>query len=588
MDEEKVTDEKKNAEVVKEEPATLKDEKEKQSKPLKPPVISTKVLLVLVVIAVVFVGALGALAYNNYRDTKKIKPAMSATPSPIPSLAVGTASPDRVVDEGVTWLTPQKITDQELFEKSGEDSAYTSTDYYKVGTTLSGGEIILARVNLDAMMGGNTPIHRIIKNGDSYKRIVQNSAEINNDGYFPTKKLTDDSSYVFKSLVPDKIISKDQTDLISVQNPSFPLEKDPESETKKITSTKWGDLYLELAGSYSANDVNQDSSDKTPIVKVARYFIKLNDSTEMSYEVRPKFLRDDNTFDLDYKETKVDGQKYDKFEMGGCGFGLGVFPYLVDSDSLKNNDLIGTQGGSSVYGITNPENKTINYAYMLYKSDNAPGKIDISEFISNFGLVYFVDAYGSPIAYLKSDYKPAIECGKPVVYLYPEKKIDFKVTVGADVTKSEPLYEKFWQGVAYPDGKLEVDGKDYPNLFWEGKGIGQYPKVDFGKVVKSDDVKLTIVSDLKAMSLNDQEISDFLGFWLEKMPKTPYTRISWLTNFELNKLAPLSVKPKPDSVIRVFMDFAPLNTKAEIKNQSLPKFQRKGFTVVEWGGLLKK
>ena len=51
---------------------------------------------------------------------------------------------------------------------------------------------------------------------------------------------------------------------------------------------------------------------------------------------------------------------------------------------------------------------------------------------------------------------------------------------------------------------------------------------------------------------------------------------------------PLKVSPKPDTVIRVFMDFKPLDKKIEIKEQKLTKQTRKGFTIVEWGGSLIK
>lgn len=54
--------------------------------------------------------------------------------------------------------------------------------------------------------------------------------------------------------------------------------------------------------------------------------------------------------------------------------------------------------------------------------------------------------------------------------------------------------------------------------------------------------------------------------------------------------AVLSVTPEADSVLRVFMAYEPVNAeKAEyLKNTTtepeFEKFERKGFTVVEWGG----
>jgi len=89
------------------------------------------------------------------------------------------------------------------------------------------------------------------------------------------------------------------------------------------------------------------------------------------------------------------------------------------------------------------------------------------------------------------------------------------------------------------------------------------------------------------MGLNDKEIADFNEFWLPKMPATPLVRLTWLGTKEMDELAPIAVWPKPDSSIRVFLDFQGLGSKEAITPQILPKYQRKGFTLVEWGGLLR-
>lgn len=47
---------------------------------------------------------------------------------------------------------------------------------------------------------------------------------------------------------------------------------------------------------------------------------------------------------------------------------------------------------------------------------------------------------------------------------------------------------------------------------------------------------------------------------------------------------PLKITPKPDTVIRVMMQFKGVNNYKEIDEQKLYKVERKGFTVVEWGG----
>ena len=46
----------------------------------------------------------------------------------------------------------------------------------------------------------------------------------------------------------------------------------------------------------------------------------------------------------------------------------------------------------------------------------------------------------------------------------------------------------------------------------------------------------------------------------------------------------LIVTPKPDTMIRIVMEYQNLDTKIETKPQQLSPISRQGFTVVEWGG----
>ncbi|MBI5405143.1 MAG: hypothetical protein HY976_02855, partial [Candidatus Kerfeldbacteria bacterium] len=45
--------------------------------------------------------------------------------------------------------------------------------------------------------------------------------------------------------------------------------------------------------------------------------------------------------------------------------------------------------------------------------------------------------------------------------------------------------------------------------------------------------------------------------------------------------------PRPDTVIRVLMDYRPVAAPVAIRPQVLRSIPRTGFTVVEWGGVLR-
>ena len=47
---------------------------------------------------------------------------------------------------------------------------------------------------------------------------------------------------------------------------------------------------------------------------------------------------------------------------------------------------------------------------------------------------------------------------------------------------------------------------------------------------------------------------------------------------------PLEINPKPESLIRIMMDWKGLQNKIEVKEQILNTPKRDGYTVVEWGG----
>ena len=48
----------------------------------------------------------------------------------------------------------------------------------------------------------------------------------------------------------------------------------------------------------------------------------------------------------------------------------------------------------------------------------------------------------------------------------------------------------------------------------------------------------------------------------------------------------MKIEPKPDSILRIFLSIKKLDKIVDIEEQNLERFERKGFTVVEWGGSL--
>lgn len=274
---------------------------------------------------------------------------------------------------------------------------------------------------------------------------------------------------------------------------------------------------------------------------------------------------------------------------------------ITIADNVSDSDFVvagKTADGQTLYDFKDKNNPLVKKTYQDFVTfasppNNPPEGVDmksmnITKFINNHAIFAYKDNMSRWQIYRSSKYSPVWGCGKPVVYLYPVKPTQVTVKVGADVKISDPLYNPStgWHALAYPSGKLIVGNHQYDSLFWEGQGYGDYPGITAGTVVKRSDAVATMRSQLLAQGLNAKEIQDFMDYWSGKVPNKPYIRLTWFTTNEINRLAPLSISPKPDTVFRVFLDMDGLDSPIKLPAQKLHKINRKGFTVVEWGGLL--
>jgi len=175
---------------------------------------------------------------------------------------------------------------------------------------------------------------------------------------------------------------------------------------------------------------------------------------------------------------------------------------------------------------------------------------------------------------------------KPVIYLYPTDTMQVSVTLdlSGQLTCTYPGYADGWDVTAKPDGMLtnQADGKEYSYLYWEGVCDTQY---DFSKgfVVKGQDTAAFLQAKLSALGLTAKEYNEFIVYWLPQMQDNPYNLISF-QGAAYTDTAVLDITPEPDSLLRVFMAYKPLEQYEEVEPQVLPAFEREGFTVVEWGG----
>lgn len=187
--------------------------------------------------------------------------------------------------------------------------------------------------------------------------------------------------------------------------------------------------------------------------------------------------------------------------------------------------------------------------------------------------------------------KPNPETAKPVIYLYPEQetKVNVQLTFNGTLTSTYPtLPPEGWSVTAQPDGTLtDEEGRSYRYLFWEGVANVDW-KQDIGFLVKAEDAREFLEESLTQLGLNELEQNDFITYWLPKLEKNGESFVTFAAE-QYTDNAVLTVTPQPDSVLRVQMLISKVDDSnraafQKLPEQELPRFEREGFVLVEWGG----
>ena len=187
----------------------------------------------------------------------------------------------------------------------------------------------------------------------------------------------------------------------------------------------------------------------------------------------------------------------------------------------------------------------------------------------------------------------SFQSDKPVIYLYPTspQEVSVKLKYDGQLTDIYPGFNQpdGWKVLAQPSGELTDLStlKPYSYLFWEGQPTKEIALPNEGFIVKGSDTVEFLQQKLAYLGLTPKEYNEMIVYWLPKMQHNAYNHVYFATT-SYTDTARLEVEPKPDSVLRVFMVFKPLDQPKQVKEQSLQTFERKGFSVIEWGGSEQK
>ena len=338
----------------------------------------------------------------------------------------------------------------------------------------------------------------------------------------------------------------------------------------KTDKDLWKTNAQEIIDTLSAGDKKLDTSansvhsDYLTIARPNGYFVRLDGDDRYGWIIKKVTKTDEKGVPLLY----IDEMQSDVDEQTDLYNGNKAYKKV--KSKFLGNDLEWLLYNEDNYMQTYVEYDQVSYHIYAY-AESTEKQQDVINFVSG----------------IKENCAGVGIGGKPVIYLYPEKEqeVNVKLDLDGKFTFTYPEYNNGWNVTAKPDGTIISDGKEYSYLFWEG--LMPTFKTDFkeGFVVKGSESAEFLRETLSQMGLTPKEYNEFIVYWAPKLQENEYNKIYFAEEDYTDK-AKLEINPKPDSILRVFMVYEKADENTVLPKQEIKPFERKGFTVVEWGGYL--
>lgn len=529
------------------------------------------------------------------------EPSAAAPAAPAPAPSVATSAPVDTVDAG--WDSPESarlwgvqytapIRDFGALGVALPEGRFDSIGPgYKIGTFIAGpyrgGDLVSARFRTDEPCKGegcDDPMYlRFVRAAGRLVFLARNS-DVGWSGLWPGAfsaagpSLISDSQFAVRAFLAADTILHD-------------------SGTFRLVSRRCKGDSLKIAFRH-------------PLFHAVRFdgqlfYVTRPDGSCLTFEYVPYFTEKEIVWDRPPKALNKSGYSWEKTaEYGHPEVRYDPFVPAAVVQIDRDATVAGhTQRGEPVYELKDPNHPLLKEFYKDYQADvakagesdeNAPGLrppgLSYEEFLAARPFFLWRDPFGRLMRFTNNDLLP-VYMAEPIIYLYPTASLEVHVAAKPlyDIAASIPPYRGGWDVLARPSGTLTdaTDQKTYSYLFWEGRSAIS-PMRQEGFVIPREEVAGFFERMLPRLGLNERESRDFRDAWLPRFHAAPYYFITFVPPETIDRLAPLRVTPKPDAVIRVLMDFRPLWTRMPVKAPDLPTPpQRRGFTVVEWGGILR-
>ena len=214
--------------------------------------------------------------------------------------------------------------------------------------------------------------------------------------------------------------------------------------------------------------------------------------------------------------------------------------------------------------------------------------------IKFLGLFFTVLTYLITTSTFQSCKKDSVECDtcvvayKPNIYLYPIEKTQLIVNLefpkGGKVIKSIPDYGNGWNISVDTNG---IINDSYSYLFYESTQPDIWQR-EYGWTIKVEELESFFKKNLIDYGFIDNEIEDFIDYWIPRLKDSNYYSIYPQTKSTINKVIELKISKKPDNLLRLFYFIEGQdNPEIKLKKPIFNKFERKSFFVTEWGVILE-
>ena len=177
---------------------------------------------------------------------------------------------------------------------------------------------------------------------------------------------------------------------------------------------------------------------------------------------------------------------------------------------------------------------------------------------------------------------------KPNIYLYPTKQIILQVSIifpsGGAIIESIPAYNNRWDIIVEESGLIN---NEFEYLYYESRtpDFYQYEK---GWIINRLHIKEFFKDNMLEYGFNTKEIDDFTLYWIPQLQHSDLYAIYPQTNNTIDKMIELKFSEHPESVLRLFYIIKIVNEDFLLSAPQINKFERNGFSVVEWGVVLKE